>query len=327
MKNMVTVNNFDARSLFYEYFEFLNGKYLGNEWFLIDNNLKGNGNSKSKKFKLPFANDPIYKFLTDFHFVEPEDIVSVNEKNVSSNQIIVPNLKESYLKFDVKNYCISSDQNKTQIVDPFYLMWIEQVQGYFNDLNELATTYFERNNDIRYIHENSVPYKLFIHMNEKITKLKRRAKIIETLVNLNSSVVTLNKGKKGEYYAIRCNKIDDYGDIDRDTLIKINPVIGEVIVPEKSNVKRNRKYEGTSSKNYKPEIFADELFAILKPYFRSDFTTTSDPLNNTVVKRYFIYIDNNKVELDFSAEHLTLIKVLSILEFGELHKEFKEIYK
>lgn len=329
---MITVNNFDPRTEFYKYFDSLKDKYLDNESFLKKNNLNGFDSLKSKKDKFLFKNDQFYRFITEFHFVGKDDIVGAANKPqfdfhlsaVKGNK--VPELKDSYLKFKVENYSKLTIENHIEI-DPIYLMWIDQVKSYFLDLKDFASLYF---GEIEL--SCKTPYEYYLFMNYELIKLRRRAKLIETLIQQNSSIVDVNKGA---YSAIRCNKIDACGDPNRDSLIRIKN-IGEIIIPEKvgKNEKKerkkgdpkNRNYQGVYAENYNPELFAEEICSVINMNFKIKIDSDSDIFSKNVVNRYFMFVDNNKIELDFSANHLTLPKVLSIIEFGELYKEYIELY-
>lgn len=332
---MITVSNFDPREEFYKYFDFLKVIYLDNDSFIKNNNRKGSESLKSKKDKFLFKNDPFYRFITEFHFVEYDDIVGANNKQqidlylsgLKGNK--VPELKDSYLKFGVENYGKLTNENHIEI-DPIYLIWIEQVKIYFSELKDFAKLYFgEFNFSI-----NS-PYEFYLFMNNELIKLRRRAKLIETLYKMNPSIIEVNKGKKGAYYAIRCNKIDACGDPHRDSIYRIKD-IGKITIPEKEKkikhktenfIPKNRKYKGMSAQYYNPEIFAEEICGVINVHFNINIISNLVANSKNRVNKYFMLVDNDMIELDLSANHLTLPKVLSIIEFGELYKEYIELYK
>ncbi len=311
---MIKLNNYNEKEALSKFYSFLNDK--------IEVKAKDSKFTMGKKGKLLFSNDPIFKFISQVHLASIKDYEQ--SKKISANRILLPTLNESYLNFHSQNYLKSSDLNNDYTFDPFYLVWVKQIELYFKDLEELTTEYFDGTINDNSNRNQFRPVDFFMYFNRKIIKLKRRAQLINILLELNPSIVKQeikdsNKIVKKIYTTVRCNWIDDCGDIDRNILMKVDDELGNVETGDKNS----RDFTNITAVNFKPELYSRELFEIILSLgFSGSFEYENR--NNPIYK---IRIDDKKYDLDFSGTHLTLAKVLSLLEFDLIYKKFTEIYK
>jgi len=338
---MINANNYYEKEALQEFYSYLNQKIDAltsqNKKYIVAGKGKGKGNDK-----LLFVNDPIFKFISQMHFVRQIDIDNSEKpnrkpssKNKDSNRhLTLPKLKETYLQYEGKESYIKTNEIE---FDPFYVFWVEQINLYFQDLKLLTDEYFDL---ILFNGINTNKFKpvdYFIYFNEKIIKLKRRATLINILLESNPSIIyQLIKEDdlvRKAYISVRCNWIDDCGDIDRNILIKVS----EEFVENKIQLnvtddifKQIIKKEGLInllSSNYHPLLFVQNLHEILGEFgFDVVLRNISNNPNNKNRKSLYLHIDGNDVEFNLTASNLTLTKVLSIMEFGHLYVIFKEIY-
>ena len=324
---MVRLNIYDPKEKLNTFLEYLNEEYIS-KYESIDKYSTTNG-------KFLFSNDPIYKFITQIHFAKKQDfdpnarpvskLIKKDKENkrVYDNRLICPALLDSYMKFEQHNYAKQKENESPKYYDPFYLMWIEQIETYYAELRKLTELYFMNFDSNTYYNANcKSPIEYYIYFNEKIVRLRRLSTLIMTLVENNPSIFTPNQTENYSY--VRCNMIDDAGDILRNKLIKIDEV-GQIQNPEKENYKKesskkNVKFHihtGIIADGFKPELFSKKLFEIIGKFEKNGHELTKDFLTT-----YSVNTKNNEmVELDFSSEKLTLPRILSILEFAELYKE------
>lgn len=266
--------------------------------------------------RLLFVNDQIFRFIAQPHLVRTIDFTTNNKltriKKPIKDRVELPELNDSYLVYEPQNYFKESALVTGYEMDPFYLIWVEQIELYFKELKVLTEEYFGRlQND-----NLSKPIEYFAYFNSKIVKLKRRAQLINILLEANPSIVYQgnNKDKKKTYIQVRCNWIDDCGDIDRNILFRVPEEIVDIPYHENSS----KDYTNIIIEEYKIEMFSDRLMKIIRDCKLScSIDSTSE---------YTKYYLNGK-ELDFTKPNISLAMYLSILEFEELYKRFNKIYK
>jgi hypothetical protein len=177
------------------------------------------------------------------------------------NQDLKVRIENDYLKISWKDYQPCQVDKKKSL----------KIQVEFK--NVFGITIDEETKEItrNLIPISSHPYQSFIDINKKVVKLKRRARLIRILIE-NSPTISKQpiRGKDEEvkkiYYSIRCNWIDDCGEVEFKRLIRIPDEVGEVNVVEKdifeSDKKSDRKEKRLVADNFYPAMFSEDLFDV-----------------------------------------------------------------
>lgn len=282
--------------------------------------------TKTKKFL--FSNDYIFKFITHPHLSIPKDVKKddngINKglrKNVNKGNtefIKFPELKESYLNYEIQNILKDSDID----FDPFYFIWKKHIDLYYKELSELTWEYFNRLSEDKLYKFESNYIKLFIYYNNKVVKLLRREQLIFALMGKNSSIIRQLREKKEIwtlYFSLRCNWIDDNGDIDRTVRIPLS----ELSIDFDENPGIN--YKDVPVPDYTLSDRSEMLYSLLKSEGCFKLSIDDEEPSKT---EYIIKFDNNKeYNLDFGKTHLTDCRVFSLMEYAKLSEIFKELYK
>lgn len=336
---MIKANNYNEKEALQEFYTYLNNKIhtliSGNNKYLVGE--KGNG-----KGKLIFANDPIFKFISQPHLVRSIDFdntVKTNKKpfivskNSTNTYLSLPKLNNTYLNYTQDNY-VTTD-NPQYGFDPFYFIWVEQIRYYFEDLKQLTDEYFDDKMSSGIFQEKYSPIDYFIYFNGKIIKLKRRAALINILLESNPSIVNqIVKEKetiKKLYVSVRCNWIDDLGEIDRNILLKVSDDLVEENLPTNVSIEefngfmKNKTLLEVLSNKFSPEMFSMNLFEVIKGAGLAVSYNYLPDTQNIRKYNYYLLIEGREIGLNFLAAN-SLAKVLSILEFGQLYEIFKGKY-
>lgn len=336
---MIKANNYNEKEALQEFYTYLNNKIhtliSGNNKYLVGE--KGNG-----KGKLIFANDPIFKFISQPHLVRSIDFdntVKTNKKpfivskNSTNTYLSLPKLNNTYLNYTQDNY-VTTD-NPQYGFDPFYFIWVEQIRYYFEDLKQLTDEYFDDKMSSGIFQEKYSPIDYFIYFNGKIIKLKRRAALINILLESNPSIVNqIVKEKetiKKLYVSVRCNWIDDLGEIDRNILLKVSDDLVEENLPTNVSIEEFNEYMKNKtllevlSNKFSPEMFSMNLFEVIKGAGLAVSYNYLPDTQNIRKYNYYLLIEGREIGLNFLAAN-SLAKVLSILEFGQLYEIFKGKY-
>lgn len=284
-------------------------------------------NKKTRRFM--FSNESIFNFISQPHLSKPIDLKQ-EEKGAQpkglkkatyedKEYIKFPEFNESYLNFEIQNLLKETDIE----FDPFYYIWQKHINLYYEELTELTRDYFEGISHNLFPEIGIHPINIFVYYNKKVIKLERRARLIFALMGNNPSIVQLGKeNKRVIYNTLRCNWIDDNGDIDRNVRIQLGE-IGEINVHKDA---RNRIQTLTA-----PDFNLSKRKKILSKVLKSEgwFTILEEPErdNNGINFEYSIIVNNKKFKLDFSKPHLTISRVLSLLEYSELSENFRKYYK
>lgn len=338
--DMIKANNYNEKEALQEFYAYLNNKIhsliTGNKQYLVREKGKG---------KLIFANDPIFKFISQPHLVRSIDIDSsiktikksfIVSKNSTNTYLSLPKLNDTYLNYTQDNY-VTTD-NPQNGFDPFYFIWVEQIKSYFEDLKQLTDEYFDDKMSSGIFQEKYSPIDYFIYFNGKIIKLKRRAALINILLESNPSIVNqIVKEKetiKKLYVSVRCNWIDDLGEIDRNILLKVSDDLVEENLPTNVSIEefngfmKNKTLLEVLSNKFSTEMFSMNLFEVIKGAgLAVRYNYLPDTKNNGAQGKYnyYLLIEGREIGLNFLAAN-SLAKVLSILEFGQLYEIFKGKY-
>jgi hypothetical protein len=283
-------------------------------------------NKKTRRFM--FSNESIFNFISHPHLSKPGDLKHVDrgveQKGIKKaayedkEYIKFPEFNESYLNYEIQNLLKETDIE----FDPFYFIWQKQIELYYEELKELTKVYFEgvSSDEIQKLRLH--PIDIFVYYNKKVVKLERRSKLIFALMGNNPSIVQLGKeNKRVIYNTLRCNWIDDNGDIDRNVRIQLGE-IGEINVHKDAQ----KRVLSITAPDFNLSKCKEILYKVLKSEGWFTLLEKSERDNNAIILEYAIIVNNEEFKLDFSKPHLTISRVLSLLEYSELSGIFKKYY-
>lgn len=286
--------------------------------------------SKNKSKRYLFSNDTIFKFISHPHLsIRSNFKKEVNEDNKkgakrqvagNSGTFSLPEFNETYLNYEIQNFLKEDGQE----FDPFYYIWQKQIELYYEELNKLTREYFEGVSVEQFSKDKLYPIDIFTYYNKKVVKLLRREQLIFALMGNSPSVVPqIIRDKvdrtiiKTKYYSLRCNWIDDNGDIDRTIRISLND-IGRI------EINKNEK-EGTEeilAPDFIPSMYHKQLCEALSEFGFFEAGYSSNGINGV----NYIKVNDKTVELVFDNSRITFLRVLSLIEYLNLAKEFIHKY-
>ena len=130
---------------------------------------------------------------------------------------------------------------------------------------------------------------------------------------------------------MRCNWIDDLGEIDRNILLKVSDDLVEENLPTNVSIEEFNEYMKNKtllevlSNKFSPEMFYMNLFEVIKGAGLAVSYNYLPDTQNIRKYNYYLLIEGREIGLNFLAAN-SLAKVLSILEFGQLYEIFKGKY-
>ena len=268
---------------------------------------------KDKKGNISFQNDFVYKFLKDEQIAEKVfDKTKTTGEGKNKKPLI------SFEPFKYKNILNVSNSNNNElsdndkVYDPFFKLWAEQVIEYWNEKKELLELY---DKEIKLLlGDNKVkPIGIFLFFNNKITRIKRRVILIETLWRQNPSFSQLERNeKKIQYNSIRCFWVDDYGNNNRALYVKIDYIKLDKSSNDKNKIDDQNQQSITVTD---PVNFKKEFNRIIDKY-KVSYTFESEK------GIYTIKGEDQLIHLRL--EDIDISKFLCLVEFDFLLTKFKE---